>query len=49
MKLGAKEENHKKVILVKKNHEKAIPVKDKENKHTFNLFIEPDSPNWERY
>ena len=37
MELGAKEENY----------EKAVPVKDKENKHTFNLFIEPDSSNWE--
>jgi len=37
MELGAKEENH----------EKAVPVKDKENKR--NSFIEPASPNWARY
>jgi len=39
MELGAKEENH----------EKAVPVKDKENKHTFSSFIESASPNWVRY
>ena len=37
--LGAKDENH----------EKAVPVRDKENKRIFNSFIEPASPNWARY
>jgi len=39
MELGAKEENY----------EKAVPVRDKENKHTYNSFIKPASPNWARY
>jgi hypothetical protein len=39
MELGAKEENH----------EKAVPVKEKENKSTFNSFVEPASSNWTRY
>ena len=39
MELGAKE----------LNQEKAVPVKDKENKRTFNSFIELASPNCARY
>ena len=39
MELGAKE----------LNQEKAVPVKDKENKRTFNSFIELASPNYARY
>ena len=31
------------------NHEKVVPVKDKENKRTFNSLIEPAYPNWARY
>ena len=31
------------------NHENAEPVNDKGNKHTFNSFSEPASPNCAKY